>query len=56
MTTKWYERGQCGEYILVQVESVINGMTGEDEFRWDMQALGLSDDEIRQVMIDMELV
>ena len=52
----WYCRGKCGEYILTQVEAVINGMIRRDEFWWDMDALGLTPDEIKQVMIDMEIV
>lgn len=54
--TAWYARGECGEYILRQVEAVINGAIRRSEFWWDMDALGLTPDEIKQVMIDMEIV
>ena len=54
--TAWYARGECGEYILTQVESVLDGMMRRDEFWWNMDALGLTPDEIKQVMIDMEIV
>ena len=52
MTTKWYERGKCGEYVLRQVEAVLDGMKPLDEFRWDMSALGLTDDEIEEMLED----
>jgi len=54
--TAWYARGNCGEYVLTQCEAVINGMMAIEEFKWDMGALGLTDEEIRQVIVDMELV
>jgi len=54
--TAWYARGNCGEYILTQVEAVINGTIRRSEFWWDMDSLGLTPDEIKQVMIDMEIV
>ena len=56
MEVKWYCRGQVGEYILDQVEAVMNGSIRRSEFWWDMDALGLPADEIKQVMIDMEIV
>lgn len=52
----WYCRGEVGEYILDQAEAVMNGAIRRSEFWWDMDALGLTPDEIKQVMIDMEIV
>ena len=56
MEVKWYCRGGVGEYILDQVEAVINGSIRRSEFWWDMHTLGLSADEIKQVMIDFEII
>ena len=52
MEVKWYCRGEVGEYILDQVESVFDGMIRRDEFWYKMDALGLSPDEIRDLMYD----
>lgn len=54
--TPWYCRGECGEFILSQVESVLDGMINLDQFKFELRRLGLDDDEIHHVMLDEEFV
>ena len=54
----WYARGRTGEQVLDAVEMMIDAETKTD-FEWGvlrLERLGLTDEEIRQVMIDMEIV
>ena len=49
---KWYCRGELGEYILDQVESVLDGSITRQAFWFKMDRQGLSADEIRDLMYD----
>lgn len=54
----WYARGRTGEQVLDAVEMMIDAET-ETDFEWGvlrLERLGLTDEEIRQVMVDMEIV
>ena len=54
----WYARGRTGEQVLDAVEMMIDAET-ETDFEWGvlrLERLGLTDEEIRQVMFDMEIV
>ena len=55
MEVKWYCRGEVGEYILDQVESVIDGIITNDEFATKMDGLGLSAGEIRELMVEEDI-
>ena len=56
MEVKWYCRGEVGEYILDQAESVIDGNITNQEFVSKMDRLGLSSSEIRELMVEEEIV
>jgi len=47
---KWYCCGEIGEYILDQVESLIEGVINNQEFVSKLDRLGLSAGEIRELM------
>jgi len=49
---KWYCRGELGEYILDQVESVLDGSITRQVFWFKMDRQGLSADEIRDLMYE----
>lgn len=49
---KWYCRGELGEYILDQVESVLDGSITRQSFWFKMDRQGLSADEIRDLMYE----
>ena len=55
MEVKWYCRGEVGEYILDQVENVIDGIITNDEFVVKLERLGLSAGEIRELMVEEEM-
>ena len=52
---KWYCRGEVGEYILDQVESLIDGIITNQEFVSKLDRLGLSAGEIRELMVEEEI-
>lgn len=54
--TAWYCRGKTGEYILDQVENVINGFAEVDDFVQRMTVLGLDYKEIQTLLLTEELV
>jgi len=49
---KWYCCGELGEYILDQVESVLDGSITRQAFWFKMDRQGLSADEIRDLMYE----
>ena len=51
----WYCRGEVGEYILDQVESLIDGIITNQEFVSKLDRLGLSAGEIRELMVEEEI-
>lgn len=53
---KWYCRGEVGEYILDQVESLIDGIITNQDFVTKLDRLGLSTGEIRELMVEEEIV
>lgn len=55
MEVKWYCRGEVGEYILDQVESLIDGIITNQEFVSKLDRLGLSAGEIRELMVEEEI-
>ena len=46
---KWYCRGEVGEYVLDQVESMIDEVITKDQFIYRLSEVGLNDQEIMDV-------
>ena len=52
--TAWYAKGELGEYVLGEIEEVING--GDRQvFCQRMEQIGLTPAEIRELMIREEI-
>lgn len=47
---KWYDRGRTGEYLLDQVESLLDGMITVPEFVVRCRRAGLSDEEVSELL------
>lgn len=47
--TQWYSRGELGEYVLEQVEAMINENVDMDTFIGRLREIGMSDQEIMDV-------
>ena len=47
--TKWYARGETGEFVLDVVESAIDNMITQDQFIAKLREVGLDDQEIMNV-------
>lgn len=50
--TPWYCRGEIGEYILDQIESVIDDRMSRLQFVTKLEGLGLDAGEIRKIMLE----
>ena len=48
---KWYCRGEIGEYICDQVDSVYDSIIDRQQFCVRMEQVGLSASEIRDLMM-----
>ena len=47
--TQWYSRGEVGEYVLDQVESLMDGIIDMEFFTSKLQEIGMDQQEIQQV-------
>ena len=47
---KWYDKGQVGEYLLDQVESLLDGMITEQQFIDKCKLAGLNDQEVYEIL------
>lgn len=47
--TQWYARGEVGEYVLDQVESLLDGIIDMEFFTSKLQEIGMDQQEIQQV-------
>jgi hypothetical protein len=47
--TQWYSRGDLGEYVLEQVEAMIDENVDMDTFIARLREIGMSDQEIMNV-------
>lgn len=52
--TKWYDKGETGEYLLDQVESLLDGMITEQEFVARCKRAGLNDAEVSEILSEDE--
>jgi len=50
--TKWYDRGQTGEYLLDQVESLLDGYITVEQFRARCKQVGLDDTEVEEIFAE----
>lgn len=50
--TPWYARGEAGEYVLDQVERVIDGNITVEQFIARMEQFGLTTEEIYKELED----
>lgn len=48
--SKWYNRGRTGEYLLDQVESLLDGFITVQEFIVRCKRAGLSDEEVSELL------
>jgi hypothetical protein len=53
--TKWYDRGRTGEYLLDQVESVLDGYITLEQFVARCKQVGLNDAEVAEIVETDEL-
>ena len=51
---KWYDKGETGEYLLDQVESLLDGMITHVEFVARCKRAGLNDAEILEILSEDE--
>ena len=51
---KWYDKGETGEYLLDQVESLLDGMITEQEFINKCKLAGLNDAEVSEILSEDE--
>jgi hypothetical protein len=47
--TKWYARGEMGEFVLDVVESAVDNVINQDQFIAKLREAGLDDQEIMDV-------
>jgi hypothetical protein len=46
----WYDKGETGEYLLDQVESLLDGMITVPEFVARCKRAGLSEEEVDELL------
>ena len=51
---KWYEKGVIGEFLLREVESLLDGVITEQEFVARCKRAGLNDAEILEILSEDE--
>jgi len=50
--SKWYDRGRTGEYLLDQVESLLDGYITLDQFVARCKQVGLDETEIDEILAE----